>query len=366
MGEMVTTYRDLVPTSTTITRGVRMALVYRLGMVDYSVDDFPRPCNLNDGIDAFKRIAHMPLHTLQRIAAPADFLRFEFLEGLDTSLVDKLLATEPYDTAFAQESPEDDVSDDYDDEEDNGYEPKIENEVAVCMLHPRCQIHADVVAARIGSCVDAVLNDSTPMDYHLFECPPVALVFWLERYRCTLLGLDAVLPLVTESIANNTMDQYGRRRLAPAICGLLSRWYQAPPSRSAFFEDIPIDSAPRLLASLAGITKDAVFPRLDQPFVCEPIKGCYHHALDQHRLLPENDSNPEMLCWFATHVVLLDWYIDEGAPNAAGGNYLSTFLPPSMILAVESFLYVRHLGTLTLMKKKRMARKMSRTFPKRS
>ncbi|KDO18358.1 hypothetical protein SPRG_16245 [Saprolegnia parasitica CBS 223.65] len=130
--EVVTTFRDVVPASTPVTKGVRMALVYRLGMVDYNEDGFPLPCDLSDGIDAFKRIADMPLHTFQRIAVridddeletfedPADFLRFDYLDGLDASLVDTLLATELYDialVAFAKQSTDDDDEDDY------AYEP---------------------------------------------------------------------------------------------------------------------------------------------------------------------------------------------------------------------------------------------------
>ncbi|EQC26802.1 hypothetical protein SDRG_15391 [Saprolegnia diclina VS20] len=80
---------------------------------------------------------------------------------------------------------------------------------------------------------------------------------------------------------------------------------------------------------------------------------CYHHVLDQHRFVPESDCNSKAFRRFATHVILLDWYLDEGAPNAAGGNYLSTFLPPSMILVVDSFLFARQCGAPTLLRMKK-------------
>ncbi|EQC26789.1 hypothetical protein SDRG_15378 [Saprolegnia diclina VS20] len=430
--EMVTTYRDLVPTSTPITRGVRMALVFRLVMIDDD-DDVPAPCNQAKAIAAFQRVAELPLHTHHRVAFCNDedasidrVWTFGSLGWYETGLVGVLLTTELYDVAivtFAKESDEDVAfenelrrgrrsSDDEHSDDDDVYEAQFTNQVATCTPHPSSQIPSTVVDALVGSRVDAFLFDNTPIDHDSFECPPFALIFWLKRYRASILGLDIVLPLVTEAITNNTVDQPclgllsirdvlhgaldvcrlehlgrvgkcsgtsplaklcdvllaldnvelvhqdGRRVhscmsravwLAPAMLGLLSRWYRPLMFRAPPWQYIDIDCAPRLLASLAGIATDAVCPPLHQPFVCELIKLCYHRALDQHRFLPESDSNIEMLCRFATHVVLLDWYLDEGAPNAAGGNYLSTFLPPSMILVVESFVYNHRPGTSTLL-----------------
>ncbi|KDO18360.1 hypothetical protein SPRG_16248, partial [Saprolegnia parasitica CBS 223.65] len=42
--EIAATFRDLVPTSAPITRGVRLALVFRLVMI-HNDDDIPAPCN---------------------------------------------------------------------------------------------------------------------------------------------------------------------------------------------------------------------------------------------------------------------------------------------------------------------------------
>ena len=443
--EIVTTFRDLVPTSTPITRGLRMALVFRLDMILY--DDFPAPCNQAEAVAAFQRVAELPLHTYHLIACNPDedasidhVWTFDTLGTYEAGLVDALLTTELYDVAivtFAKESDENVAFEKEvrrggrcSDDGDVVYEPKTTYQVATCMPHPSSRIPSTVVDALVGFRVDTFLFDDSLIDHHMLEGPPFALVFWLKRYRASILGLDVVLPLVTEAIVDNTVDQpclglptmrdvlhgalgvcrseelgpaidsqtasrlitlcelvlalddielviiflrdasfvsydrpittvaacihaclerYGWDQLAPAMLGLISRWYRPLRARAPHWQYIDIDCVPRLLASLAGITTEAVCPPLNQPFVCELIKMCYHHALDQHRFLPECNCKHEVLRRFATHVVLLDWYLDEGAPNAAGGNYLSTFLPPSMIVAVDTYVYNHIPGTSTLL-----------------
>ncbi|KDO21525.1 hypothetical protein SPRG_12489 [Saprolegnia parasitica CBS 223.65] len=145
------------------------------------------------------------------------------------------------------------------------------------------------------------------------------------------------------------LARYGWSRLAPAMHGLLSRWHRTPAFRAPSWEYMDCDITPRLLTSLAGITTDAVCPPLDQPFVCEFIKGCYDHALRRPRFRPDSDMDPEDFRRFAANIVLLDWYLDEHVPHSVHGNYLSAFLPPSMLLAVDAFLYMRQPRSSTLL-----------------
>ncbi|EQC38426.1 hypothetical protein SDRG_04135 [Saprolegnia diclina VS20] len=450
--EMVTTFRDLIATSAPITNGVRMALVFRLVVQNEDEDGFPMPCDHEDGIRAFNQVAQLPLHTNHCIAyydmddppTPLDTpWTFETLGTYEAGLVHALLTTELYDVAlvtFELESGADvafekvlrrggfggsDYGYSEDEDDEDAYERKYKNQVATCTPHTACNVPPEVIAAVVGSSVDAILFDSTPIDHHTLECPPFALLFWLKRYRASILGLDDVLPLLQDAVTNDAMDQpllglpsgrdvlhgalgvfrsghpgghnlaksalttvcdillalddfelvlvflrdaifvcydmplfetaacihaclsrYGWPQLAPAIHGLLSRWHQRTFEASSW---VNCGTTPRLLASLAGITTTTVCPPLYQPFVCEFIKGCYDHALRQPQFLPDYDMNAADFRHFAANIVLLDWYFDELAPNSVCGNYLGAILPPNMLLAVDTFLYIRQPSTLTLL-----------------
>ncbi|KDO27304.1 hypothetical protein SPRG_07554 [Saprolegnia parasitica CBS 223.65] len=338
---------------------------------------------------------------------------FETLGSYEAGLVHTLLTTELYDVAlvtFALES-DDDVAfekqlrrdncgsdfESSDDDDDDEYERKFKNQVAT------------FVAKVVGSGVDAFLFDNSPIDHHsilglnvvlplvqdaitnhVMDQPLLGLpsgrdalhgalgafrrdrlgrfgeksglttmcdiLLALDDFELVVVFLrDAIfvrydMPLrETAASIHACLARYGWPRLAPAMHGLLSRWHQTPAFRAPSWEYIDCDSAPRLLTSLAGITTDAVCPPLDQPFVCEFIKGCYDHALHQPQFCLENDMSPEKFRRFAANIVLLDWYLDEHAPHSVHGNYLGAFLPPSMLLAVDAFLYPRQPNALTLL-----------------
>ncbi|EQC29707.1 hypothetical protein SDRG_12707 [Saprolegnia diclina VS20] len=117
--------------------------------------------------------------------------------------------------------------------------------------------------------------------------------------------------------------QCGWSVLQMAFSGLLARWR--------------VSDAMQLLSSLAGVALDPVCPPLAQPFAREFLKASWHALLPRLK-----SSEPTNTIEFASNCILLDWYVDEHAPNLPSGKWLSARLPPAMIVAVDAFCYPRH------------------------
>ncbi|KDO17076.1 hypothetical protein SPRG_17275, partial [Saprolegnia parasitica CBS 223.65] len=124
--------------------------------------------------------------------------------------------------------------------------------------------------------------------------------------------------------------QCGWPELQETFTSLLARWY--------------VPDAMLLLSSLAGIALDRVCPALNQPFVCEFLKAGWHSVRPRAMRYRPLDT-----AGFMADSILLDWYVDEHAPNLPHGNWLSAHLPPAMVVAVDAFLYPRRPGASTLL-----------------
>ncbi|KDO21947.1 hypothetical protein SPRG_22310, partial [Saprolegnia parasitica CBS 223.65] len=126
------------------------------------------------------------------------------------------------------------------------------------------------------------------------------------------------------------LTKYGWVALEAAMLRLIQRWVK---------DDVGAIS--RLLASLAGATKNGKCAPLKQPFVCEFFKRCWHEVLI-HQSVWQSSTIDE-------YIVLMDGYLHDIAPLDAHGHWLNHKLPPALVSMVDSFLYKHRRGVYTLL-----------------
>ncbi|EQC26934.1 hypothetical protein SDRG_15266 [Saprolegnia diclina VS20] len=328
MVQAIATFRDATITSSPLTSGRQLVLVYALVALDATLR--PPPTR----------------------------------HDVDSALVECLLTTGRYDVALAEVQCT--KSDHY-----------VINTAAV---HPACSVPEDVAASLPKKLVHAFRS----LHRGRARIESAAIVFWLKPYRASLLGLDSALCVAQDDVSrldlsarelcfglmatvvnhvafrikfqshhiraltsllvasrdvllaarfvrdvlilvetvleevdlvslHALLDAFGWITLCPAFESFCQRWIEARGCQVL----------PSLLTSLAGLVRgdDAVCSPLRQPFVGEFVKR------------PCTDS--------MQHWVLLDWYLDEVAPQRADGCWFGARLPPSLTLAIDSYVYIR-------------------------
>ncbi|KDO27826.1 hypothetical protein SPRG_07099 [Saprolegnia parasitica CBS 223.65] len=341
------------------------------------------------------------------VVAYPETLSFQHLKCIDKTLVDILVATNGYDISLVdfQETspPTPDVYGGYDFEDDSWdedpyFEYKVRYENCVTRIQSLADIPFAVTSGVRNKGADLFL--SVDASANRSECPATAVLFWPKRCRVAIAGPSRAVSLLKEAIRNGQIIDLFGLSLHDFILGTLTAfdvaatnnsdavelgylllrykdaellkrflrntlslstwrsdgaaqclhesletfgWPTLLPAVEAFLARVVkkydgTHAICRLLASLAGLTteREAVCPPLNQPFAGEFLKACWQAALMEPHFKP-GDAPTE-------HSILLDWYFDTGLPTRPGDNYLGQWLPPPVLLMVDSFLYSRRVG----------------------
>ncbi|EQC41907.1 hypothetical protein SDRG_00762 [Saprolegnia diclina VS20] len=164
---------------------------------------------------------------------------------------------------------------------------------------------------------DALVDSNNVTMAELFLSEAVSVYGRLDHYAATYMIHLCLL-------------EYGWPALQKAMLRLIQRWVI-----------VSVGSIARLLANLAGATSDSKVTPLQQPFVCEFFKRCWHEVLVHQRT---------WLTWtIDENMLLMDWYLHDMAPLDANGHWLGQKLPPALVSVVDSFLYKHRHGVYTLL-----------------
>ncbi|EQC25103.1 hypothetical protein SDRG_17017 [Saprolegnia diclina VS20] len=170
-------------------------------------------------------------------------------------------------------------------------------------------------ASRLPFEMDAVASmGSLLLAYN--ECDLVRLFVGHVVSVTPTTPIDSIAPLLRACVV-----QYGWVRLRPAILSLIDRWV---PSHTG--------EVLQLLASLVGITHDAVCPPLRHEDVAALVATSWRQVLAHERLFA-NDRDP--VPTFIAHYLLLQWHMT--LPGASEGSCLAHKLPTVLVQLVESF-----------------------------
>ncbi|KDO17681.1 hypothetical protein SPRG_16915 [Saprolegnia parasitica CBS 223.65] len=143
--------------------------------------------------------------------------------------------------------------------------------------------------------------------------------------------IDTELPEVA-TFVHACLTKHGWVALVAAVDGLIQRWCA----------DGKTGAVLHLLSSLAGVTTDdAVCPPLQQMGVGEFVRASYAMAQRQRRtdILYTHGEDPALQTYCLTHIVLLDWYINELAPHRPDSYWYSERLPLVLAAHVDSFVH---------------------------
>ncbi|KDO32467.1 hypothetical protein SPRG_02944 [Saprolegnia parasitica CBS 223.65] len=396
------TYRNTTLASSPITSGYRAALVYHLVGVNLPLDDTSLlPVPRHESISAFAAIAATPLPPRQRIARPIRYemeaLVFGALKPAEADFVDLLVATQCYDIALVQFTTN--VPRIFADigalnivaasvPHPSCRIPKI---VAQRLLGKRANAFLKDAGEALGQ------------DNDIFACSAAAILFWPKACRVGIVGVEVAFPLLKKAISNSRASKLGLHCADDLVHGAIGLFQSMPPQYVLPFKYVTmmndalvncnnvamaelflgdaisvsnqwsetdmiylclatygwpaleaamlrliqrwvkddVRSISRLLANLAGATKNGKCTPLKQPFVCEFFKRCWHEVLIHQSVWPSSTIDE--------YIVLMDGYLHDMAPLVANGHWLNHKLPPALVSVVDSFLYKHRRGVYTLL-----------------
>ncbi|EQC25098.1 hypothetical protein SDRG_17012 [Saprolegnia diclina VS20] len=129
-------------------------------------------------------------------------------------------------------------------------------------------------------------------------------------------------------VVYSLLTTFGWEPLLDAMFGLVQRWIKTHP-----------DATVQLLISLAGLDTEAPVCRpLQQPFEAELFKRCYDAVLRTPQLFTDEFGvrrGPAVV----QGLILLEHYVKTTVPPLEKASFLSRWLPPMVVAAVDAYLY---------------------------